>query len=314
MVVQGARRLPGPGGFQEQAGFRQVHRHVAEVHPVDAGPRHVAQRAPERVRRRLRGLLTGRRDPRRDPAGRRDQELAGAAGRVADRHRQQGFLGFPGLVPAFLAGRVPTALGRGVEDRVEGGAEKAVHQGRRRVVRTRALALAAGCREREPAIGLAPGEVEIEKSLAHRPKGSGIQVPGGGQRPRRRAKVLTRKGQPAQDLVRAGAGEDPAEFAERGRVRRRVASGGGEPDQQPVYQAQQGPLHHPRIDIRPRASVGSRDAVARMPGEPGGQGGNRLGDAIADAIENPDPIIDRVEVRFAHQAPPSSRISASGRF
>ena len=113
-----------------------------------------------------------------DAAGGGDEEVAGAAGRVADRDRQQGL--------GDRLGRVGPRGGRGdlgllggvVEDRVQGGVEQAVDEGRRGVVGAGRLPLVAGASTSRMNVRSAPCSVgdELEEGLVDGAEFFGAEV------------------------------------------------------------------------------------------------------------------------------------------
>lgn len=101
----------------------------AQVHAVHAPLNDLVHRFVDRRRRRLLVAAPQGRVPLRDAAGGDDEEMAGAAGGVADGDFQE-VLGIPGL---------PVLLG----DRVERDLEQLIDERRGRVVRASGLALVA---------------------------------------------------------------------------------------------------------------------------------------------------------------------------
>ena len=85
--VEEAERLAGLDRLDPQRDLGQLDRHRIAVDAVDAGARHIAQRVAI-VGRRGDAAGAGAREPCRDAPRRREQEMAGAAGRIDHRDRQ----------------------------------------------------------------------------------------------------------------------------------------------------------------------------------------------------------------------------------
>ena len=134
VLVEVGQRLAGFQRFQPERDLGQFGGHGVDVDAVDAAADDSAQRCPDHGvgRLGLAGFLGG--DALGDPAGGGDEEVAGAAGGVADGDVQQ-------RRDSFLGGRVGAGL---VEQRVERGVEQALDQRGRRVVGAGLLALVAG--------------------------------------------------------------------------------------------------------------------------------------------------------------------------
>ena len=129
VLVQVRQRLAGLHGLQPERDLSQLGGHGVEVHAVDAAADHAAQRSADHGLGRfgLAGFLGG--DPLGDPAGGRDEEVAGAAGGVAD-----------GEAPAGPRPALPGFRARSlVQQRVQRGVEQALDQRGRRVVGTDSL-------------------------------------------------------------------------------------------------------------------------------------------------------------------------------
>ena len=134
VLVEEGQRLAGFQGFQPERDLGQLGGHRVDVDAVDAAADDAAQRGPDDGvgRLGLAGFLGG--DALGDPAGGGDEEVAGAAGGVADGEVEQ-------RRDPFLGGSVRAGL---VEQRVERGVEQALDQRGRRVVGAGLLALVAG--------------------------------------------------------------------------------------------------------------------------------------------------------------------------
>ena len=93
VVVEERERLARLQGLHPEADLAQLDRHRVEVHAVDATADDVALGVLDRAQARL---VVARAEPGQllgHPLGRGDQEVAAAAGRVADLQVEQGLFG-----------------------------------------------------------------------------------------------------------------------------------------------------------------------------------------------------------------------------
>ena len=118
--VEEGQRLAWVQGLQPEGDLRQFDGHRVDVDAVDAAGDDVAERRAERFQGRFRVVLADGGDALGDASGRRDEEVAGAAGRVADRHGQQGLGDRRRRVGARRGGGDLGLLGGVVEHRVQG--------------------------------------------------------------------------------------------------------------------------------------------------------------------------------------------------
>ena len=146
--VEEAERLAWLQRLQPQRDLGQLDRHRVHVDAVDAVLHHVPQRGAQRFDGGFRVVLAHRGQALGDAPGGRDQEVPGAARRVADGDRQQGVGDGDRRVGARVGRRHLGPFLRVVQDRVERGVQQAVDERGRRVVRAGALPLVAGASRR----------------------------------------------------------------------------------------------------------------------------------------------------------------------
>ena len=165
--VEEAERLAGLDRLDPQRHLGELDRHRVAVDAVDAGARHVAQRVAI-VGRRGDAAGAGAREPRGDPPRRREQEMAGAAGRIEHRDREQ------------RRGRIVGLGLDAVEHRVERAVEQRLHQAVGRVVAAAGLAgVALGLAafgEGEAAAVVGEARRELQQALVDRAQLLGLHV------------------------------------------------------------------------------------------------------------------------------------------
>lgn len=163
VVVEEGEGPPGRERFEPEVDLAQFDGHGVDVDAEDAAADHVADGRTDGVGGRLLIARADRRQTLADTVGSRDEEVAGAAGGIADLQVENALfwgggrgmgsgqwgVGGGGLLVLFTTAycRLPTApfaFYCVVQHGVEGGIEKAVDQARRRVVAAGGFALVAG--------------------------------------------------------------------------------------------------------------------------------------------------------------------------
>jgi len=164
VAVEEGEGPAGVEGLQPQRHLAQLDRHRVHVHPVEAAGDDVAQGGAKRLGR---GLLLAGPDGGEalgDAVGGGDEEVAGAAGGIADGEVEERPLGIG-------------AGGGLVEQGVEGGVEQAEDEACGGVVAPRRLPLVAGggLELEDGGVGVQRG-VELEQGLVDRAQLLGAQV------------------------------------------------------------------------------------------------------------------------------------------